>query len=55
MRKDIKKSMERINKIQQLMSKVRSPYRGKSKQEIVEEIRKTRERIWEEKFAIHSR
>lgn len=55
MRKDIKKIMERISKIQKLMSRVYSPYRGKSKQEIIDEIRKTREKLWEEKLAIHSR
>jgi flagellin-specific chaperone FliS len=54
MRKNIKKAMERINKIRQLMSKVRSPYRGMSKQEIIDVVRKTREKLWEEKLATHS-
>jgi hypothetical protein len=41
-------------RIRQLMSKVRSPYRGMTKQEIIDQIRKTREKLWEEKLATHS-
>lgn len=54
MRKDIQRAKKRIEKIRQLMSKVHSPYRGMTKQEIIEEIRKTREKLWEEKLATHS-
>jgi hypothetical protein len=53
MRKNIE-AKRRIEKIRQLMSKVRSPYRGMTKQQIIDEIRKTRERLWEEKFATRS-
>ena len=49
---DVKK---RFEKIRQLMAKARSSHRGKSKQEIVEKIRKTREKLWEEKLAARSR
>lgn len=55
MRKDIEKSKKRLNKIRQLMSRVRSPYEGMSKQEMIDSIRKTRERLWEEKLVAHSR
>ncbi len=44
-----------IRRIRQLMDKVKSPYVGMSKQKIIEKIRKTREKLWEEKFAAHSR
>ena len=45
---------KRFNKIRQLMSKVRSSHRGMTKQEIIEQIRKTREKLWEEKLAAYS-
>ena len=54
MKKNIQVIKKRIEKIRQLMSKAHSPYRGKSKQEIIDEIRKTREKLWEEKLAAHS-
>ena len=54
MRKDIQRAKKRIEKIRQLMSKVRSPYRGMTKQEIIDEIRKTREKLWEEKLVARS-
>ncbi len=52
---DIKKAKMHIDKIRQLMSKVRSPYKGMTKQQIIDQIRKTREKIWEEKLAGYSR
>lgn len=55
MKKDILGAKRRIEKIRRLMSKVSSPYRGMTKQEIIEGIRKTREKLWEEKLAAHSR
>ena len=54
MRKDTQKAKKHIEKIRQLMSKVHSPYQGMSKQEIIDEIRKTRARLWEEKLAARS-
>jgi len=55
MRKEAIEIKRRFEKIRQLMSKVRSPYRGMSKQEIIDQIRKTREKLWEEKLAAHTR
>jgi hypothetical protein len=52
---NIKKSKMRLEKIKQLMSKARSPYKGKNKQEIINEIRKIREKLWETKLASHPR
>ena len=45
---EIKRSFE---KIRQLMSNAPNPYKGMSKQEIINHIRKTREKLWEEKLA----
>lgn len=53
----MKKNIEikrRFEKIRQLMSKVKNPYSGMSKQEIINQIRKTREKLWEEKFVTRS-
>lgn len=54
MRKEAIEAKISFEKIRQLMSKVKSSYRGMSKQEIIDQIRKTREKLWEEKFATRS-
>jgi len=54
-KQNIKKAKMHLEKIRQLMSKISSPYRGMSKQQIINEIRKTREKIWREKLAASSR
>mgnify|MGYP001603521881 CR=1 FL=1 len=54
MRKNIQVSKKRIERIRQIMSKAHSPYSGLTKQGAINEIRKTREKLWEEKFAAHS-
>lgn len=51
MKKDTQILKKHISKIRQLMFKVHSPYRGMAKQEIIDEIRKTREKLWVEKLA----
>ena len=55
MMKKAKETFKHIQKIRQLMSKVKSPYAGMSEQQIIDEIRKTREKLWEEKLAGRSR
>ena len=55
MRKDTKEIKQRFKRIRELMSKVKSSYQGMSKQEIINRIRKNREKLWEEKFATRSR
>ncbi len=52
---NIKKAQMHLHRIRELMSKVSSPYQGMSKQEIIEKIRKTRQKLWEAKFASYSR
>lgn len=54
MKKNIRVTKKRIAKIRQLMSKARSPYRGMTKQGIIDEIRKIRAKLWEKKLAAHS-
>ena len=45
-------AIKHLEKIQQLMSKTCSPYAGLSKQEAIDKMRKVREKLWEEKFAV---
>ena len=57
MRKNTKNMREikrRFKRIRELMSKVKSPYQGMSKQEIINQIRKNREKLWGEKFVARS-
>lgn len=54
MKKEAIEAKKGFEKIRQLMSKVRSPYRGMTKQEIIDQIRKTREKLWGEKLAARS-
>ena len=48
-------ALKHLKKIRQLMSKVKSPYESMSKQQIIDKIRKIREKLWEEKLAAHTR
>ena len=50
-----KKAKMHLEKIRQLMSKVCSPYKGMTKQQIIDEIRKTRQKLWEERVAARPR
>jgi len=44
--KKAKEALKHIQKIRQLMSKVKSPYAGMNEQQIIDEIRKTREKLF---------
>lgn len=52
---DIQKSLQHLEKIRRLMAKARSPYKNMTKQQIIDEIRKNRQKLWEEKLVTHSR
>ena len=49
-----KEAKKHLKKIRKIMSRVKSPYEGMNKQESIDEIRKTREKLWEKKLAAHS-
>ncbi len=49
------KALKHLKKARQLMSRVRSPYEGMDEQEIIDEIRKVREKLWEEKITARPR
>ncbi len=49
----IKKAKLHLDKIRQLISKRKSPFAHMSQEEVIKAIRKTREKLWEEKLAGH--
>lgn len=49
-----KRAKKHLDRIYQIMSRVKSPLEGMSDEEIIKKLRKTREEIWEEKFAPRS-
>ncbi|EFK95694.1 hypothetical protein LDC_2291 [sediment metagenome] len=54
MRKDIKEVKKRLQKIRELSAKAPSPFKGMTMEEAIKKMRKIREKLWEEKFALHS-
>jgi len=48
--RNAKEAKKHLDKIQQLMSQTKSPFEGMSKQEIIDKIRETREKLWREKL-----
>lgn len=55
MKTNAKKAKIHLDKVRELMSKVPPRYHDKNKQAIVNEIRKIREKLWDEKLAGNSR
>jgi len=49
--KDVKKAIRMWDELCKSVSKKRNPFAGMTKEEAIEEIRKIREKLWEEKFA----
>ena len=54
MKYDIKKAQKHLAKIKESMGKTKSILSATREKEIIEKIRKDREKIWEEKFAARS-
>jgi len=49
--KTTKELRHRLTHIRELMAKQRSPLSSMTKEQVIEAIRKTREELWEAKFA----
>lgn len=49
--KKARQALRHLARIRELMAKRPSPYEGMTKDEAIEEMRKIREQLWEEKFA----
>ena len=53
-KRNIKKAKKHLAKIRELVAQSRSPFEGMTKEEAIEEMRKVREKLWEEKLATRS-
>ena len=49
-----KKANMHLEKLRQIIAKNPSPIFKMSKEDVIKTMRKTREKLWEEKFALHS-
>lgn len=47
----IEKAKKHLAKIREIVSQTRSPFEGMTKEEAIEKMRKTRDKLWEEKIA----
>ena len=48
------KAQKHWERAKEMVSKRKSPFAGMSEQDVIDKIRKDREKIWEEKFAPRS-
>lgn len=53
MKSNITKAKIHLGKLRQLISKRKTHFSGMSEEEVIKAIRKTREKLWEEKLAGH--
>jgi len=51
---NVKKAKVHLGKLRQLVSKKKPIFSGMSEEEVIKAIRKTREEIWDKKFAARS-
>ena len=51
---NVKKAKVHLAKLRQLVSKKKPSFSGMSEEEVIKAIRKTREEIWDKKFAARS-
>ena len=49
-----KEAKKHLEKLRQIIAKNPSPIFKMSKEDVIKTLRKTREKLWEEKFAHHS-
>ncbi|MFH1901933.1 MAG: hypothetical protein ABIK26_06765 [Candidatus Omnitrophota bacterium] len=52
--KRTKEATVRWRKLCESISKKRNPFAGMTKEQVIKELRKTREKLWEEKLAARS-
>ena len=52
MREVIEKAKRHLQKIRRLAAKRKSPLSGMTKEEVINKIRRDREKIWEERLAL---
>ncbi len=54
MKRNIKEAKQLLKNLRESISKRHSPFSGMSEGEVIERLRKTREKLWEEKIAARS-
>ena len=54
MKRDIQEAKKRLQKVRELAAKIPSPFKGMTLEEAIRKMRKVREELWEEKFALRS-
>ncbi len=52
--KKAKEAKKLLKELRRSISKRPSPFAGMSEEEVIEHLRKTREKLWEKKLAAHS-
>jgi hypothetical protein len=53
--KKAQQALKHLKKIRQLASQKKSPFENMTKEDVINHMRKIREELWEEKFAVRSR
>jgi hypothetical protein len=51
---NIEKAKKHLKRIREIVSRTKSPFVNMSEEEVIEKIRRDREKLWEEKFATRS-
>lgn len=52
--KNVKEAKKLLKELRRNIAKRPSPFTGMSEEEVIEHLRKTREKLWEKKLAAHS-
>jgi len=52
--KSAKEAKKHLKKLRELVAQRPSPFAGMTKDEVIEELRKTREKLWEKKLGIRA-
>jgi len=51
MKPNIKKARKHFERLRELVAQGNSPLKGMTEEQVIEQLRKTREELWNEKFA----
>jgi hypothetical protein len=52
--KNVQEAKKHLEKLCELVAKRPSPFRGMTKDEVIEKLRETREKLWEKKLGVHT-
>ena len=54
MKRNIREAKKRLQRLRESITKKPSPFKGMTLEQAIKKMRKVREKLWEEKFALHS-